>query len=174
MYEEGTILVLKEQREPTITEIEVTVLGKNGKPTTKTEVQQVEEEFPYNRVKVIGPSFIRHIKNLGMDAKKEPYTGQDAQGVIITPAGGAFGATIDEPYGKLRRMYDIAELPENTFEAPKVTVHRGPSAVSGPTPEEVFGGTEPVDAPRTAANPVHSPLPDPRPDTPDVSPLGDD
>ena len=174
MYEPGTILELKEQRPPTTVEgPEVEIIDKNGKPTGKFKREQVEQPFPYNRVRVLGPSPIVYSRQRGSEAPdREPYVGPDAQGVIIQPES-AFAMTLDEPYGKLRRLYDITELPEIVVEQPRVVVHRGPSALPGPTPEEVFSGSspEPVDAPRTAKAPS-SPLEDPRPLTRPVSPLG--
>ena len=168
MYQEGTILTLKEQRPPTVVdgpEVDVPVVDEEGNPTgeVRREKSQVEQPFPYNRVKVVGVSFITYNRTRGSeDPTKEEYVGQDAVGVIITPESG-FAATLDEPYGKLRRLYDIEQLPEIIIEQPKVVVRRGPSALAGPTPEETFRGSAPaVEAPRTAPNPA-SPLEDPRP-----------
>jgi hypothetical protein len=186
MYEEGTILTLKEQRPPTLVdgpeveeEVEVDVIGEDGEPTGEKAVEikktktQVEQPFPYNRVRVIGPSFITYSRQRGSeDPEKEPYYGTDALGVIIVPESG-FAATLDEPYGKLRRLYEIEQLPEPILEEVRVVKRPpSPSALAGPTPEEVFAGNQPIgdSAPRTAPNP-RSPLEDPRPTAKRVSPL---
>ena len=176
MYEEGTILRLKEQRPPTIVDgpdVEVPMLDEEGKETGEVshERSQVEVPFPYNRVRVVGTSFITYTRPPGSDdLTKESYEGQDAIGIIITPET-SFAATLDEPYGKLRRLYDIEALPEHIIEQPKVVVRRGPSAIAGPSPEDVFRGDNTVDeAPRSARNPK-SPLEDPRPSAEPTSPL---
>lgn len=175
MYLPGTILKLREQRPPTVVAgPEVEIIDKNGKGTGKYKREEVEQPFPYNHVRVIGPSPLTYTHQRGAESPdRQPYDGADAQGVIIQPVS-EFAMTLDEPYGKLRRLYEITELPEEEFTHPVVRVHRGPSAIAGPTPEEVFADKAPADTqpdvPRTAKR-VGSPLEDPRPKTKPVSPL---
>jgi hypothetical protein len=110
MYESDTILTLKEQR-----------------PAD----DETGEDFAYNRVRVVGESPVSH-------AQKGDWTGSDARGVIIIPLSN-FGGTLDEPFGKLRELYEVESIP--THEAPvnvPVKVINRTSAASGPTPEEVF------------------------------------
>lgn len=115
MYEPDTILALKEQREPD---------------------EETGEEFPYNRVRVVGESPIAH-------GDKGTWTGGDARGVIIVPLTN-FGSTLDEPFGKLRELYDTESIPEH--EAPvaqPVRVIQAETAAAGLTPEEVFAAEAP-------------------------------
>lgn len=145
MFEPNTVLALKEQRD--------------ADPETK-------EEFPYNRVKVVGQSPVSH-------ADKGDWQGTDAAGVIVVPLTN-FGSTLDEPFGKLREIYDVESMPEVEVEvAPKIRVINGTSAQAGPTPEEVFAekapGTPPEEGQKRART---SPLGDPGgPQTAD-GPLG--
>lgn len=117
------------------------------------------EDFAYNSVKVIGPSPVSH-------AHKGDWTGQDAEGVILVPLSN-FGGTLDEPFGKVRTLYDVTEVPivEMVTEQ-RVRVVDGTTAAAGPTPEEVFA----VEAPGIAPEPgqvrgrtLVSPLDDPGP-----------
>lgn len=114
MYEPGTILTLKEPREP------------------ETNDKDQEIEFPYNRVEVVGQSPIQHA------IAGASWVGAEAQGVIVKPLSG-FGSTLDEPYGKLKELYDVESIPQH--EAPlaqPVKVINSSSGSAGPTPEEVF------------------------------------
>lgn len=126
MYAANTILTLKDQRP--------------NDPETN-------EPFPYNVVKVVGPSPIDH----GI-REDSPWRGADAKGVIITPETN-FGSTLDEPFGKLRQLYDVTTVP--VVEAPVTPVIRvidSATAEAGPTPEEVFAeqapGTPPEEGQR--------------------------
>lgn len=119
MYEPDTILSLKEQREPD---------------------EETNEPFPYNEVRVVGESPVSH-------ADKGDWTGTDARGVIIVPLTN-FGSTLDEPFGKLREIYDVKSIPEVEVDvAPKIRVINSSSAQAGPTPEEVFAEKAPGVAP---------------------------
>jgi hypothetical protein len=114
MYVNDTILTLKEQRD--------------ADPETG-------EAFPYNRVRVIGPSPVSH-------ADKGDWKGADAAGVIIVALTN-FGATLDEPFGKLREMYDVEEIPETVPARQPEAFIRPQQAPPGRTPEEVFAAEAP-------------------------------
>jgi hypothetical protein len=106
VYQAETILKLKEPRE--------------------------DDEFPYNRVEVVGPSPVHH------STRSAEWVGSNGEGVIIKPAGGAFGSALDEPFGKLQQLYDVESLPEQNpqAEAPQVRVITPETA--GPSPEDQF------------------------------------
>lgn len=119
MYDADTILTLKEQRAPD---------------------PETNEEFPYNRVRVVGESPVQH-------TTRGDWTGADARGVIIVPLNN-FGSTLDEPFGKLRDLYTVESIPERYVEiANPVRVVNATSAAAGPTPEEVFATEAPGTAP---------------------------
>lgn len=131
MYEADTILTLKEQREPD---------------------PETNEAFPYNRVRVVGESPVGH-------QNKGDWTGPDAAGVIIVPLTN-FGGTLDEPFGKLKELYDVESIPEHVAPAqPQVRVVN--PAQQGPTPEEVFAteapGAASVDGERVRTSPLGEP-----------------
>lgn len=110
MYAPDTILTLKQPHEPD---------------------EETGEAFPYNRVRVIGRSPVSH-------ADKGKWTGADAEGVVIVPLTN-FGATLDEPFGKLTTLYDVAELPvKEVVTEQRVRIIDSSTADAGPTPEEVF------------------------------------
>lgn len=119
MYAPGTILKLREQHEPIVLEGK----GEDG--------EDIELPFPYNRVKVVNQSPINH------GGQAAEWAGADGQGVIITPLEG-HGSTIDEPYGKLTRLYEVESIPERILQAPQIQVIDSNSGDAGPTPEEVF------------------------------------
>lgn len=119
MYEPGTILTLKEPREP-----------EDG------------IEFPYNRVEVVGASPIDH------GIRDASWVGAEGRGVIVKPLSG-FGSTLDEPYGKLKSLYDVESIPEHTAPAEvPVKVINSSSGSAGPTPEEVFAEEAPGEKPK--------------------------
>jgi hypothetical protein len=120
MYDPETILALKVPRP--------------ADPETK-------EDFAYNRVKVIGPSPIGH-------SDKGDWTGADAAGVIIVPLSN-FGGTLDEPFGKLREMYNVESVPEPlVIQAPAPRrIIDATSPQAGKTPEEIFAEQAPGVAP---------------------------
>lgn len=147
MYEQDTILELKEQREPD---------------------PETGEEFPYNRVKVVGPSPINH------GIANAEWEGASGAGVIITPLTN-FGSTLDEPFGKLQALYNVVEIPVREVEpVQKIRIIDSSTAAAGETPEEVFAkeapGVPPEEGQRRGRTPV-SPLEDPRPKAKD-GPLG--
>ena len=85
------------------------------------------EPFPYDRVEVVSASPIVH--------RVSGYVGPDATGIVIRPIAG-FDATIDEPYGKLKELYSVESMPEETV--PRVTVEQVNRTRFAPTPEEIF------------------------------------
>lgn len=137
MYEPGTILTLKEPR------------------SVGTPGEDSYEEFPYDRVRVLGGSPINH------GATQSEWVGADANGIIIEPLNG-FGANADEPQGRIQSLYDVESIPEREIDlgAPvKVTTQ----AQAGPTPEEVFAAEAPADKAATSKDGerVRSPLDQP-------------
>lgn len=146
MYKPETILTLKNQKDPD---------------------PETGEEFPYNRVKVVGPSPVGG----GPGTKWE---GADAHGVIITPLS-AFGSVLDEPFGKLRSLYEVTELPPPDEIVREVRIPVLQPEDLGPTPEQFFAEHAPgdPDAPRRPSHAI-SPLeePEPAPGESDYSPLG--
>ena len=132
MYAPGTILKLKEQREPT-----EKLDRDTGEPVLrgpKGREKPVMLEFPYNRVKVIGRSPVSYAND---------WTGIDAQGVIIMPLTD-FAGNLDEPFGKLQQLYEVESIPE--VEVPKevkVKIIDANTNQAGPTPEEVFAKESP-------------------------------
>lgn len=146
MYEPGTILELKEQR---------------------PNDEETNEPFPYNRVRVIGESPINH--SAGAESEWEGAAGA---GVLLA-AESNFGATLDEPLGKLQAIYDVVSVPETLVDqTPQIRVIQSTTASAGPTPEEVFAKEAPSDpdAPRRPGDikrakeaAAASPLEDPRP-----------
>lgn len=149
MYPTDTVLSLKVQRDAD---------------------EETGEEFPYNEVRVVGPSPVSH-------SHKGDWEGADAAGVIIVPLSN-FGATLDEPYGKLVKLYDVESIPSDDIpiSAPKVAASSLPRTVLGPTPEDVFKdeapGVAPEEGEKRGRTPfTDSPLTDPGPTVSD--PLGD-
>jgi hypothetical protein len=108
MFEPGTILRL---REPQSTD---------------------DKPYPYDLVKVIGQSPIQHSRP---DADS-PFAGQDAVGYVITPAGDAFGPTLDKPYGELAEHYEIEAYPTDPVTGEDIKPENNPRNV--PSPEQVF------------------------------------
>lgn len=133
-----------------------------------------DEAFPYDRVKVIGQSPVNH------GLRSEQWAGNNGQGVIVTPLTD-FASTIDEPYGKLQRLYDVESMPE--VEVPVVgTVNIKSQEEAGPSPEDVFAsvaeerGEDARSAPKPP-KPVVSPLDGEEQGVdapPSMSPLGAD
>lgn len=145
MYEIDTILELKNPQDPD---------------------DETGQEFPYNRVRVGGPSPINHGVHAG------EWTGADGQGVILIPLA-SFGGNLDEPYGKVRALYNVVETPVHEAPSNPLRVINATSAAAGPTPEEVFAEQAPGVASedgKRGRTPV-SPLEDPRP-KPSDGPLG--
>lgn len=104
-----------------------------------------EDPFPYDRVEVVGQSPIHH------GVRAEEWEGAQGQGVIIKPLNG-FGATLDEPYGKLRDLYNVESTPVR--EAPaEARVKLLTQADLGPSPEEAFADQ----AKRSSKRPTNKP-----------------
>jgi hypothetical protein len=120
MYAKDTILALKQPKEAD---------------------SETGEAFPYNEVRVVGQSPVSH-------SHKGEWTGGDAAGVILTPLTN-FGATLDEPFGKCRALYDVKEIPEVVIEQEqqKIRVVDSSTAAAGKTPEEVFAVEAPGEKP---------------------------
>lgn len=116
------------------------------KPDTILELREPQEAkdggpFPYNRVRVIGNSPMSYGPQPGS------WGESGGQGVIIEPLT-EFAATLDEPLGKLQKLYKVVEEP------PPVVIRRGVEIEVpdvGPSPEEVFAeaaANEPKPKPR--------------------------
>lgn len=129
MYQAETILELKEPK----------FIDDDGKRLPLSDYKGKKDAaklFPYNRVKVIGQSPVMHAHSAS------GWEGPDAQGVIIQPITD-FAANLDEPYGRLQRLYAVAEIPEDDIAKNVVASDRGfhqvpASKLLGPTPEEQF------------------------------------
>jgi hypothetical protein len=130
LYVEETILALKEPK----------YIDDEGKtrPLSEFTGKKGEEPrlFPYNRVKVIGQSPINYAH------RDEGWEGTEAHGVIIQPMT-EFSSTLDEPYGRLVRMYDVEHVPVDDVVEGAVASDRGFTQVPAsrnlpPSPEEVF------------------------------------
>jgi hypothetical protein len=150
MYEPGTILTRKDPRPPE------------------------EAAAAYNRVKVIAASPISHAGTV----RGGEWEGGNAQGVILQPAPlplepgekpreHDYGQNLDEPFGKVQKLYDVESIPEPDMIVAKPVERVKP----GPTPEEVFAREAPG-TPRLPDDPrARSPLPDPAPDASELGPL---
>lgn len=119
IYKPGTILALKEPRDPD--------------PVTG-------EEYPYNRVEVVGESPVGHVGGL------QEWDGAMSVGVTIKPAG-EFGGTVDRPIGELRHKYKVEySPPERELEMRhagqnvKVVVQDAPEG----SPEDAFSKSAPA------------------------------
>jgi hypothetical protein len=135
----------------------------------KTPRSTEDTPFPYDRVRVIGPSPV----SKGHESKTK-YAGSEAQGVIITPLEG-FEANLDEPFGKLTALYDVESVPERKPIKSGIVVKDSTSTTDmGPTPEQVFAAEapgEPSEHGERVRTPL-SPLTDPNDETAE-GPLGD-
>jgi hypothetical protein len=107
MFTRNTVLVLKEPK------------------STK------DAPFPYDRVRVLGPSPVHRPSATG------EWEGADAQGVIIQPVD-EFAGNLDEPYGRLKRLYKIESEPEPVDQNIRVEVIPAHTRQAGLTPEEAF------------------------------------
>ena len=97
------------------------------------------EAFAYNRVLVVNASPVSHPRG--------DWEGADAQGVILQPLSN-FGGNLDEPFGKVREMFEVESVPETIIPAQQVVrVVNATSAQAGPTPEEIFAQQAPGVAP---------------------------
>jgi hypothetical protein len=136
MFKTDTILTLKSQRDPD---------------------PETGEEFPYNRVRVIGASPISHPGEKKADGTPK-WAGPDADGCIIEPLS-TFAGNLDEPVGKLKKLYDVEFVPPEVEVVREVRIKVQQPEDMGPTPEEVFAekAAGDPDAPRRFQPPV-SPL----------------
>jgi hypothetical protein len=159
MYKPGTILELKEQRPAS------TRKNRENEVIKDEKNKPIKFEFPYNKVKVIGESPISY--------GDQGWEGVGARGVIIQPLS-EFAGNLDEPFGKLRTLYNVVEIPEEVVIRPEVKVVQ-PGDL-GPTPEDIFAAEAPGKAPepgqKRARTAPESPLGDVK-DPAASSPLGD-
>jgi hypothetical protein len=138
MFKSGTILELKEPREPSQATDPYTGeprFEKKRDPRTGEEKilkdKPVMRAFPYNKVEVIGPSPIHH----GGESK---WTGPDSAGVIVRPLTD-FAGNIDEPVGKIKQLYNVVSVPEDVVPVEQtIRVINSSTNQAGETPEEVF------------------------------------
>lgn len=160
MYEPNTILKLKDPKP----DIEVPAKVDPDNPERKRPKHKVP--FPYNRVRVVGQSPVDHGAGRGGS-----WEGVGSTGVIIEPLSG-HGSNLDEPLGKLQKLYDVESIPDNEIIIEPVRIIRPTSGSAGPTPEEVFAIEAPGKPPEEGQVRGRSPLPDVEDDTP-TSPLGE-
>ena len=121
--------------------------------TTLKKIEPFADDHPgapYNHVKVIGQSPINH------GTIQTEWIGAQGQGVIVQPLDG-FGATLDEPYGKLQSLYEIDTVPDNVLPAEPVIKHIPQEG--SPSPEDRFRAeaSEPeleVKEPKAPASPL--------------------
>lgn len=117
-----------------------------------------ENKFPYDEVEVIGESPIHH----GIYA--EEWVGANGSGVIVRPLTD-FGTTLDEPFGKLQRLYSVKTLPPPVERQVNVRVIQ--QADLGPSPEDVFaeeaknGDGRKVKQKERNTSPLPTPKPEP-------------
>lgn len=136
MYSPDTVLALKEPK---------------SQPETKKGAGDAVV-FPYDRVRVIGPSPIAY----GGGASE--WEGVNARGVIIAPLT-EFAGNLDEPFGRLQRLYDVESEPEPQDVQVHERAYDAHSRVAGKTPEESLqelSGDVPKSATRVRTQ--HSPL----------------
>ena len=92
----------------------------------------------YHRIEVIGQSPLSH------SSAASEWTGTNADGVLIRPLTD-FGSTLDEPYGRLRDLYEIESIPDAVIAAQAATAPQA-AYIAPQTVEEVFedasGGPE--------------------------------
>lgn len=164
MYESNTILELKEPR-PDVK------IPKKEDPDTGRVRPAHTLPFPYNKVRVIGRSPVDH-----SGGAQGTWSGAAATGVIIEPLSG-FASTLDEPFGKLQKLYKVIEVPSNEVEVVPIRVIRSDLTTSaGPTPEDVFAEKAPGKPPEEGqirARTGVSPLGEVEADNAPRSPLGD-
>lgn len=117
--------------------------------TLKEPRSTKDEVFAYDRVQVIGASPINHA-NVSSE-----WAGNNGQGVLVTPLSG-FGANIDEPFGRLRELYDVESIPERKLAAPVGAIQA--AEYDPKSPEEIFedaqGGPERVKEPKRKPSPL--------------------
>lgn len=115
---------------------------------TILKLREPDEDNPYNRVRVIGPSPVTH-------ASTGEWGGQgNSQGVVLEPLTG-FDTNADLPEGRVALLYEVEQEPEPiVFESQPVRVVQ--QADLGPSPEDVFAKAarepDPEPAEETAAD----------------------
>lgn len=156
MFTAGTILELKKPRpaEEKRNRDDEVVMVKDPKTGESTD-KPVMQEFPYNRVEVVGPSPVVHVG-------QSEWTGADAEGVIIRPLT-EFGGNLDEPVGKIKQLYNVVSVPEPQVYKPEVRVVEATTAMAGPTPEEVFAKEAPGKPPKRGQHRARTPFEDVKP-----------
>jgi hypothetical protein len=167
MYAPGTILKLKKQKPDQVIPAKVDPDNPDRK-RPKTTIP-----FPYNRVVVVGESPVDHGAGRGGE-----WSGAGARGVLLQPLS-SHASTLDEPFAKLQKLYDVEEVPKNEVEVTPIRVVRAHTYDAGPTPEEVFtksgGGTPPKEGEIRGRTPHNeSPLGPVEPDPSDLGPLDDE
>jgi hypothetical protein len=172
MFTPGTILELKEQREPSQATDPYTGeprFEKKRNPRTGEETfnkdRPVMKPFPYNKVEVIGPSPI--ITDRG------EWTGVDAAGVIVRPLSD-FAGNLDEPVGKLKQLYNVVSVPEAVVPVERtIKVIDAISNQAGETPEEAFAREAPGKPAEPGLRRARTPFEDVKPEkgTQGTSPL---
>lgn len=161
MYEPGTILELKEPRP------DEEIPARKDPDTGRTRPKQ-KLPFPYNRVRVLGQSPVDH-----SGGAAGTWSGAAARGVLIEPLSG-FSANLDEPLGKLQKIYKVVETPKREVEVAPIRVIPAHTDAAGPTPEEVFQVKSPGVPPKPGQiRGRTSPLGDVEDDDRARSPLGD-
>ena len=162
MYDSGTILKLREPK----------FIDADGKAQPLTEFKPKDKNdkpklFPYNEVTVLGASPIGHPTADGAE-----WTGVAAQGVIVQPLT-EFSVTLDEPLGKIQRMYEVVSVPEK---GPAEVIVKQTTTRYTPTPEELLNEQRDPNAvvsDTRVRTPFTSPLDEIDTDKPSASPLGD-
>jgi len=124
------------------------------------------EPFAYDRVRVVGQSPVNHA-----DITSE-WVGANGQGVVLEPLS-AFGANLDEPYGRVLELYEVESLPDATVMTAESQIKIVEPGDLGPSPEEVFSNdaaAEGVDSRRAKPRRfIPSPLVDTPPDPEQVA-----
>ena len=171
MFKSGTVLELKEQREPTQATDPYTGeprFEKKRNPRTGEETvnesKPVMLPFPYNKVEVVGPSPVIR--------QNDDWTGADAQEVILRPLHD-FAGNIAEPLGKVKKLYNVVSVPEDVVEVERtIRVIQANTNQAGETPEEVFAREAPGKPAKNGGR-ARTPFEDVRPDpgTQGTSPL---
>lgn len=162
MYQNDTILTLKTPRWRPLIDGEPGDWTDKDYDTFALEVAEdptVGEEFPYNRVRVVGPSPIVHQDREGHGA----WVGTNANGVIIQPIAG-FDSNVDYPLGFIQSRYDIESVPEvadpqdMAYGLPRRYTRVDLSQTGLPTPEEVFAKEAPPTGDERPSRKVADPL----------------
>lgn len=161
MYDPDTILELKEPKPDEVVE------ARKDPDTGRTRPKH-KIPFPYNKVRVVGQSPVDHSAG-----RQGTWQGAAAQSVLIEPLSG-HGSTLDEPLGKIQKLYKVVSVPSNEILVEPIRVVRSTSASAGPSPEEVFAKESPGVPPKPGQNRGRtSPLGDVEDDSAARSPLGD-